>query len=359
MAESEKKIVIAGYYGFGNAGDEALLYQTVKLLKKVYVSPKITVLYRTKELAGYHSTKPFERSRLLGELSYVNRWNPFRVIQSVFLSDAVVFGGGGIFQDRTSRRSFWYYASIVWTAQFFKKKIYLLAQGVGPFVHKSSENWFKRLIKNVTGWSVRDQETLDYVQSLQVANPPVLAADLLCFGTKLWLRSSEDKAPIVGICLKNIGNNDALSALSQRINALVYDLGLLIFNGSDSAAYEAIDSEKVVHKHFVTNLHLQDENNHYKLQTLIGMRYHACLWAALRGIPFFAVSDDVKLVYLAKSLNQPYFFISDTTSPEDWEMFRDQLDQFFQQRDQYATALLEALPPLFLRAEQSMSLFNN
>ena len=39
-----KKILISGYYGFDNFGDDAILHVIVSELKKHLVNPKITVI---------------------------------------------------------------------------------------------------------------------------------------------------------------------------------------------------------------------------------------------------------------------------------------------------------------------------
>ena len=39
---------------------------------------------------------------------------------------------------------------------------------------------------------------------------------------------------------------------------------------------------------------------------VMGMRYHACVWAALNGIPFIAIAYDDKVIALAQELGQPY-----------------------------------------------------
>ena len=46
-------------------------------------------------------------------------------------------------------------------------------------------------------------------------------------------------------------------------------------------------------------------------QCLVTMRYHAAVYAALWGVPFFSLVHDPKLLSLSKSLGQPYLLLSD------------------------------------------------
>jgi hypothetical protein len=49
----------------------------------------------------------------------------------------------------------------------------------------------------------------------------------------------------------------------------------------------------------------------YNLSIVIGMRYHACIWAGINNIPFIAVVYDQKVASLAKSLGQPCVELTD------------------------------------------------
>ena len=77
------RCLLVGYYGFGNVGDEWLLHQTRRLLEDVYANPSIWVLHQQYQ---QHPT-------------FLNRWSVLSVIKGVRLSDAVIFGGGGLFQN--------------------------------------------------------------------------------------------------------------------------------------------------------------------------------------------------------------------------------------------------------------------
>ena len=56
------EIVISGYYGFGNAGDEAMLAAMIEVLTELASDIKITVISGNPEAVSYtHLTLPTNR----------------------------------------------------------------------------------------------------------------------------------------------------------------------------------------------------------------------------------------------------------------------------------------------------------
>src|SRR5438132_576599 len=94
------KIVIAGYYGFDNLGDELILESILDGLGQA--RSRAIVLSRAPK-------KTFAR---FGVAS-VNRWLPWSVFRAILRSNAFILGGGGLLQDRTSFFSLIYYLSLL------------------------------------------------------------------------------------------------------------------------------------------------------------------------------------------------------------------------------------------------------
>ena len=92
---------VVGYYGFGNLGDELLKSATIKILREAHFE-KI------------YLTLPSKFSKLNLQSNYsdsVSRFDPVDVFSAILNSKIIVAGGGGIFQDETSTRSFLYSVS--------------------------------------------------------------------------------------------------------------------------------------------------------------------------------------------------------------------------------------------------------
>ena len=97
------RVALAGYYGFGNLGDELLLRASLEALERCGVGrDRVVVL----------SSVPAETSCILGADS-VDRWNLSAVRGVLRSSDTLLLGGGGLFQDSTSLLScLWYQLEI-------------------------------------------------------------------------------------------------------------------------------------------------------------------------------------------------------------------------------------------------------
>ncbi len=111
------RLLLLGYYGFGNFGDEVSLAATADLCHRLG--------YRV----GIVSHRPTETRRDLG-FACVRRYAFFAVRRY----DALVFGGGTVLQDETSCRSLFYY--LCWAR--LAKRVMLYANGLGPFRYSVS-----------------------------------------------------------------------------------------------------------------------------------------------------------------------------------------------------------------------------
>ena len=159
------KLVLAGYYGCGNLGDEAMLEPLLSGIRKNFPTSEITVL----------SGDPPETSRCYN-VAAVKRFSFFDVIRAIRNCDALILGGGGLLQDATSMRSLRYYLLLIGIAKFFRKKVALLGQGIGPVRNKGL---LKRKLKNIDLITVRDEESLKELTRIGIAAKKLaLTADL-------------------------------------------------------------------------------------------------------------------------------------------------------------------------------------
>ena len=140
-----KKIFAAGYFGYGNFGDELIL--------DIF----------TKRMSGFRVT-------------HVRRMKtkPFTAIAKIISSGAVVFPGGSVFQDETSSLSLFFYASVIFTAALFRKPIFLLDSGFE--VRKPLNKKILRLALRLASFiSVRDSASFRELRSLGLN--PLKSAD--------------------------------------------------------------------------------------------------------------------------------------------------------------------------------------
>lgn len=157
-----RKILLSGYYGYNNAGDEAILKSIIANIRKIDSSASIAVLTDnvkfTEEKYGIKAVK---------------RFSVFNILKALLSCDILISGGGTLFQDRTSTRSLIYYTSIINLAKMFGKKVMIYANGMGPISKKSNMRRVRRAIENSDIVTLRDEESMDFVMSLGVENKNV------------------------------------------------------------------------------------------------------------------------------------------------------------------------------------------
>ncbi len=122
-----------GYYGYGNFGDEILMEEAIKVVKDLGFR-YVDVLY----------AKGASRDRFRS----LEKFDLFGILKSIFKSDAVFFGGGGILQDETSLKSFVYYSMVAIIAITLKKKVIFLGNGFGPIRRSVSKFLMSRIARS-------------------------------------------------------------------------------------------------------------------------------------------------------------------------------------------------------------------
>ena len=133
-----KKIVLSGYFGFDNLGDEAILYSIIQEVKKMQ-NTEITVL----------SANPEKTSQKFG-VAAVDRMSPKEVIRAIKNCDMFISGGGSLLQDVTSNRSLLYYLALLRLAKLFGKKVMIYSQGIGPVNGAKNQNPWPKPLKTWT-----------------------------------------------------------------------------------------------------------------------------------------------------------------------------------------------------------------
>lgn len=133
------RVLVGGYYGFGNLGDEALLAGMVVALHRG--GHRVTVL----------SHDPAATAREHGVAARHRLWG---LLTGLLGCDVFVSGGGGLLQDRTSARSLGYYLGAIHLARRLGRRVVVFGQSIGPL----SDGGKRRVGRALTGVqvSVRD-----------------------------------------------------------------------------------------------------------------------------------------------------------------------------------------------------------
>lgn len=156
------RILISGYYGFNNAGDDVVLYGIISSLRREQPNISLAVL----------SNQP-ERTTSLFGIPAFNRWRLASIVREVRRSDMLVMGGGTLMQDVTSPRSVLYYLGIVTIAKAFGKPVVFYAQGFGPITRPLSRFLINKVVNRVDVITVRDHESGEDFKRCGVTRAPI------------------------------------------------------------------------------------------------------------------------------------------------------------------------------------------
>lgn len=305
------EIVISGYYGFGNAGDEAMLTAMIEALTDVDPTVRITVL----------SGCPADTRRRHG-VAAVFRLNYPEIIRRLRKSDLLISGGGSLLQDVTSDRSLYYYLSIMMLAKKLGKPVMLYAQGIGPVRGSLARGAMRHIGNMVDLITVRDDGSHHELETLGVSVPPIhVTADPVLALHKIdkgigraILRNHnlESNAPLIGISVREWKDwayyKNTLAAAADR---LIAECGArLVFipmqwPDDNEVAKKIVARMRqpaaILEEEYTTGELLSLVGN---LDMLIGIRLHALIFAAVMNVPPIGVSYDPKIDRFLETLGQ-------------------------------------------------------
>ena len=270
------KIVLFGYYGFGNVGDEKCLDQTIHLIRSIAPFSSIIV-------AKGPCSLPF--------LTF-NRWNILLWFYHLFTAKVLVMGGGSVFQSKTSFLSLFYYLSIVLLAKLLGCRVILLCHGWGPFIH----NWHQKLaayiLKNINcSWRTNQMPFKDNALFCDLAFLQSPYSDSFELGNRVGVSiRSSDKV-----------NHVLHKFLNTQTDVIFIENQSLIRHKKDHILLDSIWDAPPK-----------------SLGLVITDRFHTAIWASRHGIPWVSVSDDPKLIDLAQSANMPTAPLNDGV---DWSFY--------------------------------------
>ena len=301
-----KGVMIAGYYGANNTGDEAILTGIIHALKKQGIED-ITVLSRnpeqTKQIHGVNS------------LYIGRRFDGLKPIyQALRKSQLFILGGGGLLQDYTSR-VVPYWLSRVTLAFIARTPVMYYAQGIGPLRTTQAQRlvrWFSNRVQWIT---VRDQPSLELLKQIGVHKPnlevtadPALGIQVTSNGAKLLdnagipldsnrlkiaisLRSWKDDHLYIPVLTK------ALKQLRETID-VQYIFFPFQFGEDESISQQVIDQLGVENIYLLKGNYSPEQMTTMlkEMDGVIAMRLHAIILSAISHVPSFGLVYDPKVL---------------------------------------------------------------
>src|ERR1035437_3057018 len=160
-------IIIAGYYGFGNAGDELILLAIIQKLRHDHPFCRIIVLSRNPEQTKHEFG-----------VDAVNRWRPWQWISPLLHGDRFILGGGGLLQESTGPWNHFYYLSLLLLAKLSGCQTEVYRIGVDPIRAAFNRFWTRWILNHFADTiSVRDEISNQALLGIGVHGPIAVERD--------------------------------------------------------------------------------------------------------------------------------------------------------------------------------------
>lgn len=350
-----KQILISGYYGFGNSGDDALLLSIIKDFERKGLKDKVVVL----------SCKPHETEREYG-VKAVSRMNPFAVLLCLIKARLFISGGGTLIQDGTSTKSLLYYLSLIRLAKLFGKKVMLYANGIGPVRKESNRKLCTKVLNRVDAITVRDKKSLSELDALGVTLPEIrLTADPV-----FLLEKDESVEELLLKC--GLDNNIfCIAVRSPKSGAADFAEKIAFAADKASEKYgmkavllplQSIDTEvseeicRRMHSGgIVIREHLSPEqilSFVSRCRMCIGMRLHMLIYAAAMGVPIVGIVYDPKVSgFMEYTEQELYIDLEDLTGEKLFEL----TDRCMSDRKALSSSLAKVRKRLSALAKENMN----
>ncbi|MCI5643157.1 MAG: polysaccharide pyruvyl transferase CsaB [Peptoniphilus sp.] len=337
-----KKIVISGYFGFDNSGDDAILKAMVEDFKKLNKEIKLTAL----------SKNPEKTKKVYG-IEAVNRFSLPELISALKDADLLLSGGGSLLQDITSTRSIVYYLSVIIIAKILGKKVYVYANGIGPIDKKFNRILTKKVLNKVDYITLRDKLSYEFVKKLGVTNKNMEVTADPVFTLKSAdeeivdeiLRKEDIKITdkTIGFCIRDHKKDESIKEkFAKTIDVLIesgYDILLVPFHTPRDNVYSREVAEKCVNKEkvmLIENTYSAGElmGIFKRLKLLEAMRLHSLVYAASVSLPMVGIIYDPKVEAMVKELGiGEYVDVENFTSEELFKKTLHALDNLEERRE--------------------------
>ncbi len=305
-------VMLSGYYGFRNSGDDALLKAIIDSLRQEKPDLAIAVLSKDpKETQARHGVFAINRSNMLAIRRYMKRTRVF------------INGGGSLIQDITSTQSLLYYTTLMHFAKGFGLKVMLYANGIGPILKWYNQKIAKNALAVCDVITLRESASFEAMEKLGISSRK---ASLTCDPTFAIRPAPEAELQAV-LAKEGIDPNKSYLAISVRqwkysdsnfvakmteaIDSICMKHGLIPLFIPMQQPYDVIISKEMMHKLSVEALILTGDYPVEMLMGIIGqtklvmaMRLHTLIYAVNMGVPVVGIVYDPKIQSFMNQVGQ-------------------------------------------------------
>lgn len=319
----ESDVVISGYYGFGNNGDDSILFAIVHELKSIEPSVRIVTLSNT----------PKQTQKTYG-IDSVHRFNFFSVYRRLKHTKLLISGGGSLIQDVTSNKSLTYYLAIISLAKRLGKKVMLYANGIGPVSNNANTSRIHNVLNSVDVITLREPSSLEELKRFKVDKPNISVTSDPAFnlfsaekcevseilsGAGL---ANDTKYCVIALRPWKTLKNDFAQTIAQCADYSYEKYGItpvfICMQPERDKAITIKTAQALKHSGVVLDKKLTSAQLLGIIsdsEFVIGMRLHALIYAARVETPVIGISYDPKIDAMMTYMEQNFRVSADNPNP--------------------------------------------
>ncbi len=296
-----KKVLLAGYYGHDNIGDEAIAEALTTELKRRG--------YEVSMLSGDKVTS----AQIYGVNAF-NRQNLSEIKTAIKSCDFMILGGGSLIQDVTSSYSLLYYTGLINLCRTMRKKIFIAYQGIGPIQKKKNEFITRVTLNSQKNLWIRDEISINTLREIGVVKPNIILSSDAVFMLKPPTKEQvnvllakagikkEENRPLIGIAPRKWGSDDKTGVFAkiadECINRFNAKIVFFAFHKEQDVRFiNEITSRMTNRAHIVSDRFLPSEvmGMMGAMDLNVGVRLHSLIFSAKMGVPLLGISYDPKV----------------------------------------------------------------
>lgn len=330
----KKNVLLLGYYGANNLGDDMMLHCILAWLQKQDFG--VTVISEVPaETARRFKTEAVSNTPILGQWNWKTSWlkgTAVKLLGRIYRSDMLVVGGGDLIRDDKGWKNFSYTIEKIIFALLLRKPVYMVNIGINKPVTlygKAVLRWILRRTKQVI---TRDQRAFNLCKALAQTNacllpdivvnlPKMLDVDPNPNGNKPYIVVSLREDPDA---FQQYSFSQAhVRALAKILDMLTSEQGVdIVFvpfhcdgNHDDNILHKEVvgymkKKNRVIVREWTSDFgELITWISHARL--VLGMRLHAIVLAIGCRRPCLAMPYDHKIFHFAELVKLKEFLTSD------------------------------------------------
>ncbi len=354
-------VVISGYYGFHNSGDDSILKAMVDSLRTARPGIRILAL----------SNDPQETKAVYG-IDAIHRFDLIRMIKNLRKARLLISGGGSLIQDVTSVQSLYYYLGVILLGKKLGTRVMLYANGIGPIRREKNYKPIAKVLNRVDLITLREPSSLEELRKFGVTEPeirvtadpaftlsgadPSVAANLrkkaglpkekpyCMISLRPWREADQMLEKVVADAADYIRTRHDIEVLfvpmqeprdipiTERTVALMkYPGGILRGKHTSAEMMSLVEGAEFV----------------------IGMRLHILIYAARMGTPVIGLTYDPKVDATMDYLNQRCITSAKNPNPL---TLRRYIDEMVKNRDKIRQELALTCEAVRAKAEENVTL---